>query len=1325
MFRNPGIVLPCTQRSASSSILQLEPLMSSLYKLSILGVRSFSPKDHETIQFGAPLTLICGQNGCGKTTIIECLKYATTGDLPPNSKGGAFVNDPAIADRLIVNAEIKLGYISVDGKLMTVTRNMQLTRKRGVRGSTASNTFKTLEGQLAVISRGHKTAISTKNAELDVRVPQYLGASKAILEYVIFCHQDDSLWPLSEAGVLKKRFDEIFEALKFTKVLDNLKSIKKEMATDIKLIEQSVQHAKVDKVRAQKIREKLDSSVATVDRYTLEIADLTVQIELLEKKADDLFHLNQSFQKTLSEYERLQMTLESTESNYNRLKKSIELLSDSDDELAHQLANFAEIQQKKSEDLVIKEAEKKKIDSGLAALLTRLQELARTEGSLESKRKEYEANLETQSKLSKEVSKLYDIEEGLEMKRELSNLCQLADDRYVLLVADNKTKIDSASELVREVRDKITKEEQHVLYCADDIKSTNAKIKSLKEKLKEHALDEDSLQVQTSELESLRTKLENRREKSNIKTLQEEVSRDKLKLSALEAELENLMRTIATSNKQSDLYSKIDLLKESKSIKSSVLSKSMALHEKKFLELTGSQLDAAACESTLDGITSKLETTNEDFQTRLGISNSEISSLNAQLENSTKNLLQIDSKMKVHRARILSVLEENEIPLYENLLQDLEEDHKSAVYNLNTFEVTKSFKLKALESAKSTNCCSLCNRQFNSNELSKFEVELKKNIEAITADKLTEDVEETMKELNEMKDIHIDVLQWRKLLNEVLALKSEIESLSNSVREKAAENDQEKKSMEDNKLQLEDIRELKKPIEGIQRLHGEISAIDSQILLLQDDLDEFGASGLSISELQKQQQQKNLEVKNLRQTITDSTEDISAQQKELAKLESQVKDKQLLISNMENSLNEALSLKSSIKDSEDHVATLKEKEEKIDIILAELRKSFGLKSEQLEEVTKNCSDLENKCKKELERISSDLSLLERILVDIEHYENHDEKMVEKVRSELQEVEKETRKLKKSKDELEKLIKDLEIAVNNAAKEERNIQDNVELRQTEKELDKIQESMNQIDIQNAEVEREKYQTASRKLRDQITELNSQHFGKVGEVKQINDQIQQLQNDLSTEFKNIDKQYHAEWIKLQTNLLVSNDLQTYSQALDNAIMKYHSMKMDEINRILRELWNQTYRGTDIDGIEIKCDVSKQPKGRSYNYRVVMHKKSSELDMRGRCSAGQKVLTSILIRLALAECFGTNCGMIALDEPTTNLDVENAESLAMALNNIIDFRKNQKNFQLIVITHDEKFLSHINGDRFTDNFYRIERDENQNSIIKSLPIHLMRDD
>ena len=65
---------------------------------------------------------------------------------------------------------------------------------------------------------------------------------------------------------------------------------------------------------------------------------------------------------------------------------------------------------------------------------------------------------------------------------------------------------------------------------------------------------------------------------------------------------------------------------------------------------------------------------------------------------------------------------------------------------------------------------------------------------------------------------------------------------------------------------------------------------------------------------------------------------------------------------------------------------------------------------------------------------------------------------------------------------------------------------------------------------------------------------------------------------------------------------------------------------------------------------------------------------------------MLACLIIRLALAETFCLNCGILALDEPTTNLDAENAASLAAALRQIMLTRREQENFQLIVITHDE---------------------------------------
>ncbi len=42
-----------------------------------------------------------------------------------------------------------------------------------------------------------------------------------------------------------------------------------------------------------------------------------------------------------------------------------------------------------------------------------------------------------------------------------------------------------------------------------------------------------------------------------------------------------------------------------------------------------------------------------------------------------------------------------------------------------------------------------------------------------------------------------------------------------------------------------------------------------------------------------------------------------------------------------------------------------------------------------------------------------------------------------------------------------------------------------------------------------------------------------------------------------------------------------------------------------------------------------------------------------MKGKCSTEQKALASIVIRLALAQIFCKKTKIIALDEPTTNLD------------------------------------------------------------------------
>jgi DNA repair protein RAD50 len=111
------------------------------------------------------------------------------------------------------------------------------------------------------------------------------------------------------------------------------------------------------------------------------------------------------------------------------------------------------------------------------------------------------------------------------------------------------------------------------------------------------------------------------------------------------------------------------------------------------------------------------------------------------------------------------------------------------------------------------------------------------------------------------------------------------------------------------------------------------------------------------------------------------------------------------------------------------------------------------------------------------------------------------------------------------------------------------------------------------------------------------------------------------------------------------------------------------------------------------------------KSYSYSIVMEKPGGKkMDMKGRCSMGQKVLASIVIRLALAEVFANSARILALDEPTTNLDREHINNLAQQLGRLVELNEG-KYLQMIIISHDLEFIRRM--EKYTTSYYEVARD------------------
>ena len=158
----------------------------------------------------------------------------------------------------------------------------------------------------------------------------------------------------------------------------------------------------------------------------------------------------------------------------------------------------------------------------------------------------------------------------------------------------------------------------------------------------------------------------------------------------------------------------------------------------------------------------------------------------------------------------------------------------------------------------------------------------------------------------------------------------------------------------------------------------------------------------------------------------------------------------------------------------------------------------------------------------------------------------------------------------------------------------------------------------------------------KLTVEYHNLFAEQSEKEGQVAELKRTIKSVERELQDpKWKNAAKNYKEQTIEHKLRTEMVSDLNKYYKALDCAILKFHSQKMKVVNKIIRELWKQTYKGNDIDYIEIKTDDGFDgpnygaEKRKVHNYRVVMFKQDAELDMRGRCSAGQKVLACLIIR------------------------------------------------------------------------------------------------
>ena len=166
--------------------------------------------------------------------------------------------------RLQVKASIKLRFVGANKKHAVVNRSFSLTQKPSKRE------YKAFEAALRTVGPDNvQSCLSYKCADLNKLVPEMMGVSTAVLESVVFVHQEDSCWPLAEDKVLKQKFDDIFAATEYTKALDAIKNYKNEKSKEIRALAAELETLETKLTTSNRLRAELDNanvSLAQLDQ---------------------------------------------------------------------------------------------------------------------------------------------------------------------------------------------------------------------------------------------------------------------------------------------------------------------------------------------------------------------------------------------------------------------------------------------------------------------------------------------------------------------------------------------------------------------------------------------------------------------------------------------------------------------------------------------------------------------------------------------------------------------------------------------------------------------------------------------------------------------------------------------------------------------------------------------------------------------------------------------------------------------------------------------------------------------------------------------------
>lgn len=329
----------------------------------------------------------------------------------------------------------------------TVTRGMKSSEKNG------KSKFETIDNSI-VLERADKPPedLSYRGGDVNTQMCLAMGVSQAVINNVLFCHQEESSWPLDTDKKLKEKFDAIFGTTEYNKAIDKLIKFRKAYIVQANIKE-------VEKKATLILKRETEGKILDLQKNEAKLAKIEVQLTAfaedmkpIEERMKFIQKLEWEVSKIHEQTVRLTTKIEKCKELQLALLPKLKPKFDGSFEmLEHEIRLFKETMDGKSEALLMNEQDLERVNEHVERLRQTLsdQEKKRTRLILQRRREQelLAEQLQLCNVLYKRLNLVVDFDsqgENLNMEASLNKITQAVkkEDNTVNELSKSHDKID-------------------------------------------------------------------------------------------------------------------------------------------------------------------------------------------------------------------------------------------------------------------------------------------------------------------------------------------------------------------------------------------------------------------------------------------------------------------------------------------------------------------------------------------------------------------------------------------------------------------------------------------------------------------------------------------------------------------------------------------------------------------------------------------------------------------------------------------------------------------------------------------------------------------